>query len=137
MLMRWADVSFTDKTIRQFAAFSLVIFLGLAVWHGRALDNRLAALFFAAMALLIGPVGLCRPRWIRPIYVAWMAVSFPLGWVVSHVLLLLLYFLLFTPIALLFRFISRDSLRRQFRPELPTYWEARQTRAISDYWRQY
>ena len=135
--MRWADVSFTDRTIRQFAAVSLAIFLGLALWQALHFGDHIAALWFAVIALVIGPLGLCRPRWIRPIYVAAMAVSFPIGWVVSRVLLAFVYFGLFTPIAMLFRLMKRDTLRRGFRTELPTYWEERQTRAVGDYWRQY
>jgi hypothetical protein len=135
--MRWTDVSFTDRTIRQFAALSVVFFLALALWQACALNNRIAALLLATIAGVVGPLGWRRPRLLRPIYVAAVAVSFPLGWTISHVMLALLYFALFTPIGMLFRLMKRDSLKRRFRPDVPTYWEERQTRAISDYWRQY
>ena len=49
----------------------------------------------------------------------------PIGIVVSHVVLALIYFGLFMPIALVFRVIGRDPLHRRFEPEAQSYWVER------------
>ena len=49
--------------------------------------------------------------------------TWPIGWVVSRVALALLYFTIFTPIALIFRLIGRDAVPRSYDPKAKTYWE--------------
>jgi hypothetical protein len=77
-----------------------------------------------AIAVAIRVAGLLRPRWLRPIYLGLSVATFPIGWVVSNLAIALVYFLVFTPIALAFRLIGRDALARRFDRGAPTYWEA-------------
>ena len=76
----------------------------------------------AALALMIGLLGLLWPRMIRPVYVGWMILAFPIGWTVSQAMLAVMFYGLFTPIGLLFRLIGRDPLHRARRGDLETYW---------------
>lgn len=61
----------------------------------------------------------------RIIYLGLMLVTLPVGWVVSFILLALFYFLLLTPVALVFRLVGRDALCRKFDPSARTYWLSR------------
>ncbi len=58
----------------------------------------------------------------RLLYVGLTLVAMPIGLVVSFLLLAAFYFLLLTPLALLFRLIGRDALRRRYEPQAETYW---------------
>jgi len=60
----------------------------------------------------------------RLLYVGLTLVAMPIGFVVSYILLGAFYFLLLTPIALFFRLIGRDSLRRKYEPQAESYWVA-------------
>ena len=51
--------------------------------------------------------------------------SLPIGFVVSAILLRLIYYLLFTPIALWFRLTGKDAMKRRFEPEADSYWTDR------------
>jgi hypothetical protein len=73
------------------------------------------------LALLIGVPGLIHPPLVRWVYVATSVVSFPIGWVVSHVLLALIFYLLITPLGILRRVFGRDALQLR-RPTGETYW---------------
>jgi hypothetical protein len=77
---------------------------------------------FGTLALLLVVVGLIWPTLLRPVFISAMVVTFPLGWLVSHLLLLALFFGLFTPLALVFRIFGRDALALRMRPEYKTYW---------------
>jgi len=137
--MQWTDISFSprQRTLRQFAVFCLVFFAGLAAWHGAWRGRTEVGLTLLALALVIGPLGLIRPRAIRPIYVGWMVLAFPIGWLVSFIVLAIVYYGVFTPIALAFRLVGRDALRRQPR-ETDTYWQPkRQVTDIRRYFRQF
>lgn len=110
--MQWSDVTKTQtpKTLRQFGLLSLVVFGGWAAW--RVFTGRMgtATLVLGGAGLGLGLVGLIAPMALRPVFTAWMAVAFPIGWVVSRVVLAALYYLVFTPIALVFRLMQRDAL---------------------------
>ena len=58
----------------------------------------------------------------KRIYVGWMFAVFPIGWVVSHLLLGVVYFLVLTPIGLTLRALGRDPLERRFDQSASSYW---------------
>jgi hypothetical protein len=80
------------------------------------------AAIFAILAVTIGLVGLTRPQWVRLIYVGWMVLAFPIGWTISQIILAVMFFGLFAPIALVFRLLGRDSLYRTRRPDRESFW---------------
>jgi hypothetical protein len=120
-----APVSTSNSTLRQFAGLCLLIFGGLAVWEYVGRDHQRLALLFAGLAAVLGCVGLAWPRGIRPVFVTAMALTMPIGMVVSRVLLGVLFFGLFTPVGLVFKLIGRDALARQYAPEQASYWESK------------
>src|SRR5208283_2602139 len=116
--MQWSDIQFhpPSKTLRQFACMWLACFGGLAAWEGIVREHTNLAAALAVLALTVGPVGMIWPQTLRPIYVAWMVLAFPIGWTISQIILALLFYGLFTPIGLIFRIIGRDPLHRPRRP---------------------
>ena len=118
-----APVSTSTSTLRQFAGLCLLIFGGLAVWEYVGRDHQRLALLFAGLAAVLGCGGLAWPRGIRPVFMTAMALTMPIGMVVSRVLLGVLFFGLFTPVGLFFKLIGRDALARRYAPEQASYWE--------------
>ena len=138
--MQWSDISFapSSRTLRQFAGLLIIVFGGLAGWHGLVRGHVDLAMWFAGVAGVIGPLGLVVPQAVRPLYVAWMVVVFPLGWTVSRVLLALLFYGLFTPIGLVFRMMGRDKLQRRFHADRDSYWAPKiQPTDVRSYLRQF
>jgi hypothetical protein len=60
-----------------------------------------------------------------------MYAAFPIGWVVSHVMLALIYYGVMTPIGLVMRLLGRDPLKRKLDRSADTYWEPREPIANS------
>ena len=56
------------------------------------------------------------------IYLGLTLVTFPIGMFISFVLLAGFYYLLLTPVGLIFRLIGRDSLRRKYDTTAQSYW---------------
>jgi hypothetical protein len=138
--MKWSDIPFDppSKTLRQFAGIWLVFFSGWAIHQGLWRGHTIAGIILAVAALTIGLLGLTRPPTVRPIYVGWMVLAFPIGWTVSFLILTLIFFGLFTPIALVFRFIGRDALARIHPREASTYWVPKPAPASQrSYFRQF
>jgi hypothetical protein len=66
-------------------------------------------------------LGAVFPAAIRPIFIALMVVTFPIGFVISHILLGFLYYGVFTPIGLLLRLSGRDSMGQKIDKSATTY----------------
>jgi hypothetical protein len=137
--MQWSDVikAPSQKTLRQFAGLSLVVFGGLAawrMWHGQ---TGLLTQGMAVFAVVVGGVGLIAPALVRPIYTGWMILAFPIGWTVSQIALGLTFFLVFVPVGAIFRIIRRDALRIK-RAQHESYWTAKPAaKSGEEYLRQF
>jgi len=117
-----------DRRLRQFAGLWLLFSAGLLIHWSRALANYpYVALFVAVSAVAVGIVGLFKPQLLRPIYVGWIIAVFPIGWIVSRLVLAILFYAVFTPIGLLFRILGRDALGLKRQPELASYWVSKET----------
>ena len=101
-----------------FAALALLLY-----WR-----HRLHAAFFisafAAPPLLL--LALVAPRALVPVERGWRALAHALGWVNTRVLLAVVYFLVFAPIALVLRIAGKDPLERRRDPGRATYWRTRE-----------
>lgn len=125
-----------QKQLRQFAIISLFGF-GLfgAIAYFRFGWQTAGCVLWAVGALTF-VAGLASPSSILPVYTLLMLIATPIGWVVSHVLLILLFYLIMTPVALVFRMIGRDALRLR-KPQTDSYWlEHQQRPAGASYYRQ-
>jgi hypothetical protein len=98
--------------------FILVGIYGL--WRGGATLS-----WGLALALLMALVTLTRETWLTPLNRAWMAFGELLGRVVSPVVLGLIFFGVFTPVAVGMRLFGRDAMCRRFEPAKPSYWVKR------------
>jgi hypothetical protein len=137
--MQWSDVVKppATRTLRQFGGLCLVVFGGLAAWRFWHGDAGTFTIVLAAAALLVGVTGLVAPAVVRPVFTAWMIVAFPIGWTVSRVALGLMFFVLFTAVAVVFRLTGRDPLRLR-RAAHETYWMPKASaRSGEEYLRQY
>jgi hypothetical protein len=136
--MTWSDVTAppSPRKLREFAAVFVLFFVSLAgwrAWHG-IVDGRTEAL--AALGLVVGGAGLLYPPAIRLVYTAWMIAAFPIGWTVSRLMLVVVFYLVFTPVALVFRLMGRDALRLKRRPA-GSYWTPRPAPGnVKEYFRQ-
>lgn len=78
------------------------------------------------------------PRLLWPLYVLLTLVVFPIGLLISYLLLGVLFYGIFTPVGLFFRLIGRDALARRWRPESSSYFtKAGPPRPPEDYYRQF
>jgi hypothetical protein len=106
----------------------LLVFFGLVggmVWW--RLQAQMAAFTLWGVAAAIVAVYYVMPSLRRPIYLGWLYAAFPIGWVISHVVMAAIYYLVFTPIALVFKLIGRDALNRKIEKSAKSYWVERRT----------
>jgi len=135
--MMTLDLHPTDRMLRQFAAAWLVVFSVLAANQWLTRGHPRTAIVLAGVAIIIGIAGLLRPRLVRWLFVAATVLAFPIGWVVSQVMLFVLFIGVMTPVALLFKAQGRDRLARK-RSAQSSYWKPKTaTQDMRRYLRQY
>jgi Saxitoxin biosynthesis operon protein SxtJ len=133
-------------TLRQFGFIALGAFGLLALMaHQEAFmfraglgNARLAVTWsLLGVGVLSALFSIVAPRANRPLFVGLSVVAYPIGWVVSHVLLAVLFFGLFAPIGFLLKATGQDTLQPR-ESSAGTYWQkARRKRAVADYFKQY
>lgn len=126
------------KTLRQFA-WGWGIFFGVMAICKFAIQHRTQPATWLGIAAVTGVVlYLLVPVVFRWIFVLWMVLAYPIGWVISQIALALMFYGIITPVALIFRMTGRDRLRR-FKPaNATTYWIKKEMPAdVRRYFRQY
>ncbi len=126
------------KTLAEFSEAGMFALGMVAAPLALSRGQPRLALASWALAVLIRLVGLARPGWLGPLFLGLTLATWPIGWATSKIALALLYYLVFTPIALAFRLLGRDALHRKLDPEAPTYWEPYRPGGVLDrYFRPY
>ena len=122
------EVRALDPSVRALRRFGLVVGGVLLAIGGVLLWRRgggpLAWGLGGAGALLV-VLGVAVPVALRPVRTVWMAVAFALGFVMTRVLLTVVFALTVVPIGLALRVLGKDPLHRRPDPEAATYWVAR------------
>ena len=137
--MQWSDAIKppSERMLRQFAVLWILLFGALAGWRAWTGEGSVSTILLAFVAVSVGATGIWRPRLVRWIYSGWMMLAFPIGWTITQVVLIVLYFGVFTPIALVFRLIGRDALALS-RHKQPSYWTTKPaSSSTADYLREY
>ena len=86
------------------------------------LRHRSTYLSFLCAGALLTASGVIWPRALKYVYIAWMALAFTLGSIMSNVILTLFFFLFVTPIGLLARLFQKDFLARKWDKQAASYW---------------
>ncbi len=80
-----------------------------------------AGIVWAVGGVIVAVYYAVRPlRW--PIYIGWLHFFFPIGWTVSHLIMVIIYYVVITPIGLVMRLVGYDPMKRKFDREASSYW---------------
>jgi hypothetical protein len=108
------------KKIRQFGLVGLIFFgclSGIALYTAKPI----LACFFALLAL-IGAGFVVVPKLLSPVYAGWIKVSTWLGKAVTVIILVLTYFLVITPYAIIMRLLGGYTLPVKPDRTISSYW---------------
>ncbi|MEE2886435.1 MAG: hypothetical protein VX951_03280 [Planctomycetota bacterium] len=120
------DFKPTRPILRQFGwigLFGFPLIAAVMLFQWLAWQPNLAVYILFGLGAISGLLAMVAPRALLPIYVVMMLIAIPIGFVISTVLLRLIYYLLFTPMALWFRIRGRDTMNRRLDPDRDSYWQ--------------
>jgi hypothetical protein len=137
----------SNRELRQFGYIALAALaaLGTVVYWKRGLfginfGEKANWIVYAiwALGLISALLSLVFPAANRPLYVALTIVTYPIGYIVSLVLLAIFFYGVLTLVAIVFRLIGRDVLNRKFEPQAPSYWIPHNSpKSIKRYFQQF
>jgi hypothetical protein len=107
--------SFADVALAGSVALSLLGMIFYS-WSHAFVEGLL---LFGLLIFLAGKIS---HRFILPVYRLLILLSFPIGWLISHLLFAAFYYLVIFPIALLFKLTGRDSLQLKIEKKKESYW---------------
>jgi hypothetical protein len=132
------------KKLRQFGWICLVGFgvIGLVIAKKTGAfeepDKWMVPGIFWVLAIICPIIGMIAPRGLVPIYLLLTLIAFPIGLVISNVLLFVIFALLITPLALWFKLVGRDELLRKWPAEGDSYWiKSKAPGGAASYYRQF
>ena len=117
ILTELGNIDTSAKKVRNFGVLVGSIFTLLGFFN---------IWFFGPWALIVGLVllilGLIYPTGLWYLYYLWMGIAVVLGYTVSRIILLVIFFLILTPISLIARIFRSDVMQREWEPEKKSYW---------------
>jgi len=75
-----------------------------------------------SLGLFLLVVGWLYPPALKRIYGLWMGVAFAIGWIMSRLILILMFYLVITPIGIVARLSGKKFIEVEFRGGRDSYW---------------
>jgi len=128
----------SKKELRTFGLCALA-FLALVGWIVfRRSGSMPMGASIAGFGFVLAVLGFAVPKALWPVWVALMVINYPIGWVITHVVMAIIFYLVVTPVGIIMRLTGRDPMERAFDRTAKTYWKPRRTDPDSArYFRQY
>ena len=111
------------KELRQFGiTMTIVLGLlgGLFLWR-----QKESYIYFFVIAGIFLFFGLILPKLLKPVHKAWMALAVVLGWIMTRLILSILFFLVVTTTGLFAKLFGKNFLKLKFDKNTDSYWIAK------------
>ena len=131
-----SDVAALDSSRAELRKFGwtmagvVFVFLALGVWKSW---NVIPLVCLAAAVLFFAVSPMFMTHVLQNVRRGWMAIAFAIGWVVSRVILVVLFYGIVTPIAVLARIAGKKFLETHRNPEVTTYWLEKKSKTTKSY----
>ncbi len=128
------EIPDSKKDLKKFGltlGFFLSFLGSVFLWRGR---DYYLYLFMLSSAFLL--VGYFSPILLKPIQKIWMAMALLMSWVMTRVILSLLFYLVITPLGFIMRLSGKNLLDPEARDQT-TYWQDHASRDKSSYENQF
>ena len=111
------------KTLKKFGMTMGIVFLSISSLLFLRQKHVLAGNTIAVSCIFF-IAGLVFPILLKPVYIAWMHFAFILSWINTRIILIILFYLIFTPLGLLMRLFRVDLLEKE--KKCTTYWKKKE-----------
>ena len=118
-------------TNRKFGFFFFLVFLLVSIYF-YSNEKSLPFYIFFIISFLFLIITIIKDKLLLPLNKMWMKLGLLLGRIVSPIILGIMFFALFTPVAFVLKLFKRDELQLQFNKNKISYWTLRKTTITKD-----
>ena len=106
---------------RSFGFVFFIVFLIIAFWNFRGDFSQISALpFYISLVFLF--LGLINSKLLTPLNKLWFKFGMLLGAVIAPLVMMLVFFIVVTPIGLIMKLIGKDLLNNKINKNVKSYW---------------
>lgn len=110
----------TNQKFGFFISFLLFLASVFCVYQ----DEKFIAIFFVFTVIILLAISIWIPQCLLPLNKLWMQFGFVLGMIVSPIIMAFIFFLIFSPTAIIMRLFGRDELRIKLKKS-ESFWKDR------------
>ena len=136
MLEEIKNIKSDKSALRTFGiTFGLILMIiaGFLFWKGKEIFY-----IFFTLGVALCFLGFTIPYFLKPIYWIWMIFATILGWVMTRVILSLLFYVILTPIGLIARLFGKQFVELRWDKSQESYWNYRSSIPVTgDYEKQF
>ncbi len=131
------NIKESKKDLRKFGLTVGTVLLLVAVTL--FLLYKSSYVYFAVIGGFLILFGIFFPKILKPLNKSWMTLALILGWFMSRVILIILFYFVLTPIGFVAKIFGKKFLNLKINNEAITYWEKREEQHSSkiEYERQF
>ena len=116
------NIKTDKKSIRSFGVTIGIILLAIAITLFAKNNLFLKSLGIISSVFLI--LGIIAPIMLKPFYLIWMIFAMIFGWIMTRVILSLIFYFIVTPIGIIARLLGEDFLALK-KVDSDSYWNNR------------
>ena len=105
---------------RSLGLLFFLVFLTLSLWP--LTKKGEINLYLILIALIFLVLGLLNSRILSPLNKVWMKLGEMIGRIIAPIVMLIVYFLILTPLSLLVRLFGKDLIEMKFNNNIKSYW---------------
>lgn len=108
---------------KSFGILFFIVFAIIGLYP--LLSFNFVRIWALVIALIFLFLGLTKPSVLKPLNTAWIKLGEILGKIIAPIVMLLVFFIVITPIGLMLRLFGKDILGLKFSEKVKTYWITR------------
>lgn len=113
---------------KELKRFGIILgFILLAIGLIQTLTGNSFSRYFLVSGAMIVFWGIYFQSVLRPVYKIWMKIGFVLGWITSRIILIILFYLIITPIGIIGRVFGKQFIITRPDRKRHSYWHKRET----------
>jgi len=123
MLEELRNIKSEKSDLRKFGitvGIVLMIIAGLLFWK-----EKESCQIFLGVGAIILLTTITIPVILKPVYSIWMVFAIIIGWIMTRVILSLIFYIIFTPIGLILRLFGKQFLDLRWDKSKESYWNFR------------
>ena len=123
MIEEIKNINTGKKEIRNFGFLVGGVLIAIAIFLLWKELSYYQLIFAIGISLVL--MGFFIPKILKPVYIVWMTFATILGWIMTRVILTILFYFIVTPIGLIARIFGTKFLDLSWQNKVNSYWNKR------------